>query len=73
MSQYKDTWSVESASFHCQGLCAPAGRKQYTLALERLQSVITAPTMVVNAITMSAYKKWVLVSIILHGKVRAGG
>jgi COP9 signalosome complex subunit 3 len=49
-------------------LCA--GRKQYGSALERLLAVLTAPSMVVNAITLTAYKKYVLVSLIQHGQVR---
>ena len=46
------------------------GRKQYGPALERLLAVLTAPSMVVNAITLTAYKKYVLVSLIQHGQAR---
>ena len=46
-----------------------AGRKQYDAALERLQAALVAPTMVLNAITLSAYKKWILLCLIRHGKV----
>ena len=48
------------------GICA--GRRRYRAALGRLQAVLTAPTMVVNAITLAAYKKWLLLSLICHGK-----
>ena len=37
--------------------------------MERLQAALVAPTMVVNAITLSAYKKWLLLCLIRHGKV----
>lgn len=45
------------------------GRKQYGAALERLHAALVAPTMVVNAITLSSYKKWLLLCLIRHGKV----
>ena len=46
-----------------------AGRRHYKAALGRLQAVLTAPTMVVNAITLAAYKKWLLLGLICHSKV----
>ena len=46
-----------------------AGRRHYKAALGRLQAVLTAPTMVVNAITLAAYKKWLLLGLICHCKV----
>ena len=44
-----------------------AGRKQYPDALRMLLHALTAPTFVVNAITMAAHKKHVLVSLIHAG------
>ena len=44
-----------------------AARRQYSRALDLLLQALTAPTMVVNAITMAAYKKYVLVSLIHKG------
>lgn len=45
-----------------------AGRKRYSEALQLLLQALTAPTMVVNAITMTCYKLYVLVSLIHTGK-----
>ena len=47
--------------------CERAGRRQYDKALRMLLYALTAPTMVVNGITMAAHKKFVLVSIIQTG------
>jgi len=45
------------------------GRKRYSDALQLLLQALTAPTMVVNAITMTCYKLYVLVSLIYTGSV----
>ena len=45
-----------------------AGLKNYSKALNRFLYTLTAPTMVVNAITMAAYKRYVLVSLIHAGE-----
>lgn len=45
------------------------GRKKYSQALQLLLQALTAPTMVVNAITMTCYKLYVLVSLIHTGAV----
>lgn len=49
-----------------------AGRKQYPEALQLLLQALTAPTMVVNAITVAAFKKYTLVSLIHSGENKAG-
>ncbi len=49
-------------------LCA-AARKRYPEALECLLAALTAPSMVSNAITVAAYKKWALVNLIHNGKL----
>jgi COP9 signalosome complex subunit 3 len=46
------------------------GLKQFGKALEFFQHAITAPATVLNAITIAAYKKFVLVSLIQLGLVR---
>jgi len=48
-------------------VCPVAGRKRYSDALQLLLQALTAPTMVVNAITMTCYKLYVLVSLIYTG------
>lgn len=45
------------------------GLKQFGKALESLQRAITAPATVLNAITIEAYKKYILVSLIHNGQV----
>lgn len=45
------------------------GRKKYGEALQLLLQALTAPTMVVNAITMTCYKKYVMVSLMHIGSV----
>ncbi|KAK9809877.1 hypothetical protein WJX72_000853 [[Myrmecia] bisecta] len=45
------------------------GRKSYAQALDLLLQGLTAPTMVVNAITLAAYKKYALVSLIHQGNL----
>ena len=47
-----------------------SGRKHYREALQLLLQALTAPTMVVNAITVAAYKKFVLVHLIHSGEAR---
>ncbi|XVF13944.1 hypothetical protein REPUB_Repub09cG0013500 [Reevesia pubescens] len=44
------------------------GQKQFRKALELLHNVVTAPMSTVNAIAVEAYKKYILVSLILHGQ-----
>lgn len=55
---------------HAGPYCCCAGRKRYADALRLLLYAITAPTFVVNAITMAAHKKYVLVSLIHTGLER---
>jgi len=47
------------------------GVKQYKKALEFFKLVFTAPAIVLSAIMVEAYKKFVLVSLIAHGQVVA--
>lgn len=49
---------------HCT---SHAGRKQYKRAMVLLLLGLTAPTHVVNAITVTIYKKYTLLSLLLHG------
>ena len=43
--------------------------KKFERALYFLEVVITTPAMAVSHIMLEAYKKYILVSLILHGKV----
>eukprot|EP00252_Welwitschia_mirabilis_P016920 TRINITY_DN37678_c0_g1_i1.p1 TRINITY_DN37678_c0_g1~~TRINITY_DN37678_c0_g1_i1.p1 ORF type:complete len:424 (-),score=79.39 TRINITY_DN37678_c0_g1_i1:301-1572(-) len=45
------------------------GLKRFKKALEFFQHVITAPTTTLSAITVEAYKKFILVSLMLNGQV----
>lgn len=45
-----------------------AGRRKYPEALHMFVQGLTAPTFVVNAITIATYKKYALVSLIHSGK-----
>jgi COP9 signalosome complex subunit 3 len=45
------------------------GMKQYKKALEFFKLVFTAPAVVLSAIMVEAYKKFVLVSLIVHGQI----
>ena len=47
-----------------------AGRKQYARAVGLFLHGLTAPTQVVNAITVATYKKYALVSLIHMGAMR---
>lgn len=47
-----------------------AGRKQYARAVGLFLHGLTAPTQVVNAITVATYKKYALVSLIHTGATR---
>ena len=49
--------------------CTCAGLKEHEKALTMFLFALTAPTMVVNAITMAAFRKHVLVSLIHSGMV----
>eukprot|EP00887_Chlorella_sp_A99_P005974 scaffold27.g5974.t1 len=44
------------------------GRRRYPHALQLLLTAITAPTMVLSAISVAALKKWVLVSLLQTGE-----
>ncbi|KAK6256305.1 hypothetical protein SCA6_017610 [Theobroma cacao] len=44
------------------------GQKRFQKALELLHNVVTAPMSTINAIAVEAYKKYILVSLILHGQ-----
>lgn len=46
-----------------------AGRRRYSEALQIFLQGLTAPTHVVNAITVATYKKYALVSLIHNGKI----
>lgn len=50
------------------GACQIAGRRRYPEALHMFLQGLTAPTFVVNAITIATYKKYALVSLIHSGK-----
>lgn len=50
-------------------LCC-TGRKDYRRGMSLLLLGLTAPTHVVNAITVAIYKKYTLVSLLLHGEVQ---
>ncbi|XP_020098309.1 COP9 signalosome complex subunit 3 isoform X2 [Ananas comosus] len=45
------------------------GLKRFRTALECLHNVVTAPMTTLNAIAVEAYKKYILVSLILNGQV----
>jgi COP9 signalosome complex subunit 3 len=47
------------------------GMKQYKKALEFFKLVFTAPAVVLSAIMVEAFKKYILVSLIVHGQVAA--
>ncbi|XP_062105512.1 COP9 signalosome complex subunit 3 [Humulus lupulus] len=47
------------------------GQKHFRKALELLHNVVTAPMSTVNAIAVEAYKKYILVFLILHGQFSA--
>lgn len=46
---------------------AHTGRKQYKRGMALLLLGLTAPTHVVNAITVAIYKKYILLSLLLQG------
>lgn len=46
------------------------GMKQYPKALESFQMVLTIPTMTLSAVQVEAFKKYVLVCLLVHGEVR---
>lgn len=58
---------VHHHDVHHYGVLRLAGRKQYARALGLLLHGLTAPTQVVNAITVATYKKYALVSLIHAG------
>jgi COP9 signalosome complex subunit 3 len=45
------------------------GMKQYAKALESFQMVLTIPTMSLSAVQLEAFKKYVLVCLLVHGEV----
>lgn len=47
------------------------GLKQYNAALDSLQMCVTAPAAVLSEVVVAAYKKFVLVSLIVHGQLPA--
>ena len=49
------------------------GRRRYARAMELLGTAITAPTMVLNAITVACLKKYLLLGLIHNGGPRGGG
>ena len=51
---------------HSRHPCS-AGRKDYGAALQMFLHALTVPSHVVNAITLEAYKKWILISLIHSG------
>ena len=51
----------------CASVAAMAGVRRYADALELFLYGLTAPTMVLNAITMCSYKKYILVSLVHTG------
>jgi len=44
------------------------GLKQFTKALEMFQMALTIPTMALSAVQVEAFKKYVLVSLLVHGE-----
>lgn len=46
-----------------------AAMKNYDRALYFFEVVVTVPALVVSHIMLEAYKKYILISLILHGKV----
>lgn len=56
---------------HGRTCASPAGRKQLARALELFLQGLTAPTAVCSAIAAATYKKYVLVSLIHTGAVKA--
>ena len=61
---------VASLTVEAYCLSACAGLKEHEKALAMFLFALTAPTMVVNAITMAAFRKHVLVSLIHTGRTR---
>jgi COP9 signalosome complex subunit 3 len=53
------------------GALLEIGRRRYARALELLLTAVTAPTMVLNAITVACLKKYMLVSLLQSGAVPA--
>jgi len=72
----EDSYNVDQGRTACKatdillycyyGSMIELGRKRYDRALDLLNLAITAPTSVVNAITIACLKRWVLVSVIHH-------
>lgn len=72
----EDSYNVDQGLTTCKatdillycyyGSMIELGRKRYDRALDLLNVAITAPTSVVNAITIACLKRWVLVSVIHH-------
>eukprot|EP01123_Difflugia_compressa_P000565 TRINITY_DN10659_c0_g1_i1.p1 TRINITY_DN10659_c0_g1~~TRINITY_DN10659_c0_g1_i1.p1 ORF type:complete len:442 (-),score=45.67 TRINITY_DN10659_c0_g1_i1:143-1468(-) len=61
--------SVDTRLYFYYGGIVYLGMKQYTKALQFFEVVISAPAIVISAIMLEAYKKFVLVSLILKGEV----
>jgi len=67
-----ETTGVESVDtrlyFYYGGICF-VGMKKYPNALQFFEAVISAPAVVLSAVMFEAYKKYILVSLILRGEV----
>lgn len=65
----KTACTATDVQLYCYyGGMVEAGRRRYARALDLLLAGITAPTLVVNAITVAALKKYVLVSLLHAGE-----
>lgn len=66
-----DTRVQDFLLYHYYGGMILEGLQQHARALDSLALVITAPSQVTSAIQIEAYKKFVLISLKEHGKIRA--
>jgi hypothetical protein len=62
----------DSLKYHLYGAMIYIGLWEWARALEFLEIVIASPVSSTNVsmIQVEAYKQWVLVSLLVHGKVR---
>ena len=59
--------ALNNACWFVMIVLAHTGRKQYKRGMALLLLGLTAPTHVVNAITVAIYKKYILLSLLLQG------
>eukprot|EP00455_Lapot_gusevi_P001531 TRINITY_DN10605_c0_g1_i2.p1 TRINITY_DN10605_c0_g1~~TRINITY_DN10605_c0_g1_i2.p1 ORF type:complete len:338 (+),score=126.42 TRINITY_DN10605_c0_g1_i2:46-1059(+) len=59
---------IDNLLYHYYGGMVFAALKRFEEALEFFEMVLTAPSQLLSAIQIESYKKYILVSLILHGK-----